>query len=49
MYFSLNKSHGIYWAGKGPTEAGENRMERPGCGGKEFEDIMDLENNLKII
>lgn len=46
-YCSLIKPHGSHWAGKGPTEAGENGMERPGCEGREFADIMDLENNAE--
>lgn len=49
MYLSLNKPHGTHWTGKSPAEADENGMERPGWGGREFEEIMDLENNLKII
>lgn len=53
VYFSLNKPHATYWAGKAPTEAGENGMKKLGCRGRELEETMahltpDLENNPKI-
>lgn len=54
LYFVLKKLHGMYWAGKAPTEAVDNRMERLEHRGKEFEEIMvhftlDRDKNPKII
>lgn len=50
----LNKSHGTHWEVKALIEAADDRMEKLGCTGREFEEIMihftlDLEKNPKII